>query len=133
MKKLLVIVLVFVGFQGIAQGFSQGVNISLVASWTQTGTVTGVVLDVNTTDEKLVFASVGVKEMDLQVETDMEGGFSFQLSPGNYTLEVAFIGYESQEIPIEVKGGESLEETIQLQPLKIQSAQQVELVELYDL
>ena len=101
-----------------AQVFSQGVNISLVSKLFQTGSIVGKVLDANDSDVNLVFASVVIKELEWEVETDNEGAFSFQLSPGNYTIEVAFIGYEVQEILLEVIGGEIAREMVLLQPLK---------------
>ncbi|PCI34911.1 MAG: hypothetical protein COB60_05170 [Flavobacteriaceae bacterium] len=125
MKNRLIILLMLVGIQV----FSQGMNISLVSSLTQSVSVAGTVLDAQDTDEKLVFAEVSIKELDLQIETDMEGAFSFQLSPGSYTLEVAFIGYEAQEILLEVVRGEMAQEMVHLQPLRIQSAQLIEPIE----
>jgi len=129
MKNWIFLIMMLVG----AQVFSQGVNISLVSEMIQTGSVVGKVLDANDPDMPLVFASVVVKEVEQHVETDNEGVFSFQLSPGSYTLEVAFIGYELQEISFEVFGGEKAQKKVLLQPLKIQSAQQVELIDQYDL
>ncbi|PCH75688.1 MAG: hypothetical protein COB98_08490 [Flavobacteriaceae bacterium] len=113
------------------QVFSQGVNFSLVAGLLQTGNVAGKVLDANETDTSLVFATVLIKELDLQVATDMEGAFSFQLSPGSYTLEVDFIGYQVQEFVVEVVGGETAQEALLLAPLKIQSAQLIEPIESF--
>jgi len=129
MKNWIFMIMMLVG----AQLFSQGVNISLVSKLIQTGSVAGKVFDANDPDVNLVFASVVVKELEQHVETDSEGAFSFQLSPGSYTLEVTFIGYELQEILLEVIGGKTVCKKVLLQPLKIQSAQRVELIDQYDL
>lgn len=125
MKNWIFIVLILLG----VQGFSQGVNFSVVTSLLQTGSVTGNVLDADETAMSLVFATVSIKELDLEVETDMEGAFSFELSPGDYTLEVAFIGYEAHEVLIKIVGGETSQEILLLQQLKIQSAPLIELIE----
>jgi len=129
MKNLIFMIMMLIG----AQVFSQGVNISLISKMIQKGSVVGKILDANDPDMQLVFASVVVKEVEQQVETDSEGAFSFQLSPGSYTLEVAFIGYELQEISFEVFEGKTAQKKVLLQPLKIQSAQRVELIDQYDL
>jgi len=125
MKNWLIIVGMLLG----VQGYSQGTSMSLVSSLIQTESVTGTVSDANDAEEKLVFASVSIKELDLQVETDLEGVFSFELSPGNYALEVTFIGYEAQELLLTVVSGTTTQEKVFLQPLKIQSAQIIEPIE----
>ena len=43
-------------------------------------------------------ANVKVKGLDLGAVSDENGYYSLALTPGSYTLEVEFIGYESQVI-----------------------------------
>lgn len=117
-----------------AQSYAQGMNISLVAGLTHVGYVDGRVIDANSSEENLVFATVTIKELDMQVvETDMEGSFSFELLPGSYTLQVSFIGYETQEVVFEVYSGATTNEEVFLQSLKTQSAQLLEPIEAFSL
>ncbi len=113
------------------QLFSQGLDVSLVSGFIQTGSVKGKVFDANDGDGHLVFATVVVKELELQMETDIEGAFNFQLSPGRYTLEVNFIGYQEQLFLVEVVGGDTSRKTVFLEPLKIQSAPLLEPIDSF--
>ena len=58
----------------------------------------GQVLDSEYNNEPLAFAHVKVKGLDLGAVSDENGYYSLALTPGSYTLEVEFIGYESQVI-----------------------------------
>ena len=58
----------------------------------------GQVLDSEFNNEPLAFANVKVKGLDLGAVSDENGYYSLALTPGSYTLEVEFIGYESQVI-----------------------------------
>lgn len=52
--------------------------------------------------EELVGASVSVKELKTGVITNAYGFYSLSLLPGKYTLEVSYMGYETQVHPIEL-------------------------------
>ena len=58
----------------------------------------GQVLDSEFNNEPLAFANVKVKGLDLGAISDENGYYTLALTPGSYTLEVEFIGYESQVI-----------------------------------
>lgn len=58
----------------------------------------GQVLDSEFNNEPLAFANVKVKGLDLEAVSDENGFYELSLTPGSYTLEVEFIGYESQMI-----------------------------------
>lgn len=58
----------------------------------------GQVLDSEFNNEPLAFANVKVKGLDLEAVSDENGFYELALTPGSYTLEVEFIGYESQMI-----------------------------------
>ena len=58
----------------------------------------GQVLDSEFNNEPLAFANVTVKGLDLEAVSDENGYYTLALTPGSYTLEVEFIGYESRLI-----------------------------------
>jgi len=60
-----------------------------------------------------------IEKDNKKIRTDKEGGFSFSLAEGTYTLSFPIVGYEKFETKIEVKKGEKLELTIRLEPLVI--------------
>ena len=82
MKYLGVIIVFFI----FNTGFAQNVIVK------------GKVYDGAFDKQPLAFASVKVKDLDLSVETDIEGSYQLNLLKGRYTLIVDFIGYEAIEI-----------------------------------
>lgn len=58
----------------------------------------GQVLDSEFNNEPLAFAQVKVKGLDLETTSDENGKYTLALTPGTYTLEVEFIGYETELI-----------------------------------
>ena len=60
--------------------------------------VKGQVLDAEFNNEPLAFAYVKVQGLDLEAVSDENGQYELALIPGSYTLEVEFIGYETQVI-----------------------------------
>ena len=80
-------------------------------AFSQEGNVQGTVLDKEFEDQPLAFAEVRVKGLDLSTRTDVAGRYSLNLVPGNYTLLVEFIGYETREIVnVEVQSREEATE-----------------------
>ena len=57
----------------------------------------------NLQGEPLSFATLFVKSTTQGVTTNQDGVFSFQLSPGSYTLVVQYIGYEQKEIMVSIQ------------------------------
>ena len=57
------------------------------------------------TGEALPYATVFVHETSLGIITDAGGAFQATLSPGSYTVEARFLGYETQTKSIEIKQG----------------------------
>lgn len=82
MKNVIAAVLLLI----TATAFSQQVHLK------------GQVLDSEFNNEPLAFAKVKVKGLDLEVFSDEKGYYALALTPGSYTLEVEFIGYEPQLI-----------------------------------
>lgn len=80
--------------------------------------VTGVVKDAQT-GEALPGAAV-TYEAGKGMSTDLEGQFSFPLPPGNYTLQISYVGYKthSQEIKVE---STPLYLEIQLESIELQA------------
>lgn len=64
--------------------------------------LSGQVLDINTKDP-LIGATILVKELsNYGTLTDVEGNFTLQLNKGKYQIEVSYLGYKKQIIPIEI-------------------------------
>lgn len=80
----------------IALGFSQG-----------KGTVTGTVTDKDLGNETLPFASVNIKGTTIGANTDENGVYTLSVPEGDHILVIAFLGYESAEIPFTIKAGET--------------------------
>ena len=74
----------------------------------QKGTISGTVTDKDMNNAPLQFANVGLKGAGVGVTTDEKGKYSIKAEPGNYTLVFSFVGYETIEVPISVKAGETL-------------------------
>ncbi len=56
--------------------------------------VKGNVLDGTSDNAPIAFASVKVKDLNINTETDMDGNYELSLLDGDYILIVEFIGYE---------------------------------------
>jgi hypothetical protein len=67
----------------------------------------GTVKDASTS-EALVGATVYIKAIQKGDVADMNGNFSFAVPNGNYVLEVAFMGYETQKIDVVVPSSKNL-------------------------
>ena len=71
----------------------------------------------NVTDEAgnpLVYASVVIKENNNGASTDKNGTFKILNKPGNYTVEVIFLGFEKVTDKITLSGGKSLHKDYKL-------------------
>jgi hypothetical protein len=58
----------------------------------------GQVLDLGFNNEPLAFANVRVRGLDIEAVADENGNYKLALTPGVYTLEFEFIGYETHLI-----------------------------------
>ena len=72
----------------------------------QNGTVTGTILDKEFNNEPLPFANIVIKGTKQGTSTDENGKYSISLKPGNYTLVIGYLGYETKEIPFTLKANE---------------------------
>lgn len=71
------------------------------------GTVSGTITDKEAKNAPLPFANVLVKNTSIAVTTNENGVFALNLEPGNYTLQLSFIGYENLDVNVSVNAGET--------------------------
>lgn len=81
---------------------------SITALAQNKGTITGVLTDKDMNNAPLAFANAVIKGTSIGATTDDKGRYSLKVEPGNYTLIFSFIGYETIEVPVTVKEGETL-------------------------
>jgi hypothetical protein len=72
----------------------------------QTGEIRGVVTD-RLTNEPIMFATVALAGTTIGTTTDLDGKYVLgELSPGLYTIEISYIGYETQSLfEVQVSSG----------------------------
>lgn len=93
MRKLIFIAFIFVS----AFSFSQ-----------KASSLSGMLTDLESNNQPLVYAKVVVKESGLETLSDEKGFFEFKnLDAGNYTLIYSFAGYETKEVQVDVKSNKS--------------------------
>lgn len=96
MRNLFFLLLSVLALSAKAQTFEVG---SLVTK-TEKITIKGKVIDGDSENQPLAFASVKIKELGIVAQTDLNGVFYFRLTPDNYTFLYTFIGYKSKEVKI---------------------------------
>lgn len=74
----------------------------------QKGTVSGKLTDKDMNNEPLPFANVLLKGTTIGSTTDIDGKFTLQADPGNYILELSFLGYQTVEVPVEIKANQTV-------------------------
>ena len=67
------------------------------------GKVAGTITDADVNNEAMPFVNVMIKGTTIGTATDMDGKYELSVVPGNHILIVSFVGYETVEIPFEVK------------------------------
>ncbi|MFD2551709.1 TonB-dependent receptor domain-containing protein [Bizionia sediminis] len=83
----------------------------------QTGTISGNITDKAYNLEPLPFVNVYIEGTNQGTTSNMNGVYQLtNLSPGNYTVVYSFLGYETQQIPVLVKSGETTKVTIEMAP-----------------
>ena len=94
--------------------------IQTIYSIAQTGSITGKVTDASN-NESLIGTTVMFKGTTRGTITDFDGTYIIQnIEPGNYTLVISFISYDSQEKEIDVKAGEETIVDVALAPATIE-------------
>ncbi|MDP3313171.1 carboxypeptidase-like regulatory domain-containing protein [Lutibacter sp.] len=117
MRLILIIILLF--SSGLISGQSFKIDSFFLES-NNKGKISGIILDNETKSEPLAFATITVKNTDFETNSDLNGSFSFNLKPGNYILEVQFLGYETIELcDIAVVAGNTLSIKQKVSALKL--------------
>ena len=85
--------------------------------WSQTSSnarIYGTVLSAS--GEELAGVSLVLKGTSRGTMTNFEGSFEIdRIAPGNYTLQVSYLGFEPQEIEITLMAGQELEQNLFLE------------------
>lgn len=79
----------------------------------QNAEIKGIVKDLET-GEPLIGATVRVG--DSGITTNFDGGFRLSVSPGDYELEIRYVGYQAYRQPLSLEADESLELDLSLKP-----------------
>lgn len=74
-------------------------------AFAQKGTIKGKVSD-DTNGETLISASVVIDE-STGTTTDLDGNYQLELDPGNYVLNVSYIGYENKQVKVKIEAGQT--------------------------
>lgn len=75
-----------------------------------TGSIAGRLIDKEYNDEPLAFGNVLIKGTTTGTTSDIDGLYGFDnLTPGTYVLVFSFVGYETQELTVEVVAGKVTE------------------------
>lgn len=68
------------------------------------GTVKGRITDLDLNNEPMLYANVQVKNTSWKTETNFHGNFEIKnIAPGDYTLVISYLGYDTVEVPIVVE------------------------------
>ena len=81
----------------------------------QTATVRGFVYE-KKSGEPIIFTNVILKGTSIGASTDVNGFYSItKVPPGDYTIRVTSLGFETFELPVTVKGGEIINKQLYLE------------------
>lgn len=96
----------------------------------QNGTVTGTILDKEFNNEPLPFANIVIKGTKQGASTDENGKYSISLKPGNYTLVIGYLGYETKEIAFTLKANEKkvINHTLEASGVQLQDIEIIHVV-----
>ena len=73
----------------------------------QSAIVTGIITDGDVKGEFLTGTSVAVKGTTKGTIADANGNYTLSLPAGNYTLQVVFLGYKTQEVEVKLDAGKT--------------------------
>lgn len=69
--------------------------------------ISGKVLDGEMNNEPLLGATVVIKGTTTGAQTDFDGNYTLEVTPGNYTLEFSFVGYNTTQEEVTLVAGEN--------------------------
>ncbi len=69
--------------------------------------IRGTILDKENNNDPMSFANVILKNTDVGITTDLDGKFEIDVPPGDYVIQVSFMGYENLEEDISVLPGQT--------------------------
>ncbi len=88
--------------------------------WAQTGTIRGTVTDA-TTGDVLPGVNIVLQELNTGAATDVDGRYVIpNIPPGVYTLEARFVGYQIEQVRVEVQAGEVVVQDFALEPAMLE-------------
>ncbi len=70
--------------------------------------IKGRILDKENNDDPMSFANVILKNTDVGITTNLDGEFEIDVLPGDYVIQISFMGYENIEENISVIAGQTL-------------------------
>ena len=105
--KVLILMLISVSF---SNAFAQGTNQSPPKNSTIYGTISD-----HLSGESLIGASVIVRSLQIGSSSNEYGYYSLTVAPGDYVLEVSFVGYTTQNINISISENKKVDFELQLQ------------------
>ncbi|MFO8055226.1 MAG: TonB-dependent receptor, partial [Bacteroidales bacterium] len=89
---------------------------SLLSIGQETGTLRGFVYD-KETGEPVIFTNVYFEGTTIGAPTDVNGFFSItRIEPGDYTLLITTMGYDSLSMPISIKAGKTINKKLYVAP-----------------
>ncbi|WP_298142721.1 TonB-dependent receptor [Flavobacterium sp.] len=77
-------------------------------AFAQKGTIAGKITDKDVNNEPMSFANVVLKGTTIGTATDIDGNFELAVEPGNYTVEISFVGYETILVPVTVVANQTV-------------------------
>ncbi|MCX2718718.1 carboxypeptidase-like regulatory domain-containing protein [Lentiprolixibacter aurantiacus] len=76
----------------------------------ENASIKGNIIDLEVNNEPLIFADIYLQNTNISTRTNFHGNFELNnVNPGNYTLVVRYLGYDTRFIPIYLKESERLE------------------------
>jgi hypothetical protein len=91
--------------------------LSAISYSQNTVSVIGNITDNEVINEPLLYVNVSIKGTSIEATTDENGLFVIDnLKEGTYTLVCSFIGYETQELNVEVKSDKTVAVNLALNP-----------------
>lgn len=84
------------------------------------GSIKGTVMDKAMNNEPLLMANIQIKGQDAVIQSNFHGNFEISdISAGTHTLVISYLGYETEEMNIEIVANEVTSIAAHLSPMKI--------------